>query len=326
MKPLYWTRIQVPLSIPENKVISPEETGEEVKQNEADTSPSSCLWEKIDEDVEVKQSFISRFAEIFSRQPIMRKEKEKKESPKKGKQVTDTLVFCVSHFPYAIISFSCYELVPQVASIVDDKRAHNLNILITSLRLEIAEIESAVYTLDTTSVSTDVLIKINEAVATEEEMKKITKHLQSKASRDIPLGKPEQFLYDLSQIESFSDRVSCLIFEINITDGISVIETKLNNFKLTCDHLISSDQIPVIFSIILTLGNYMNGGNRERGQADGFGLDILPKLRDVKGKPESRTPTSASLSGPDLHGQVCCSPQYYIVHGGGHPDPDPRAS
>lgn len=26
----------------------------------------------------------------------------------------------------------------------------------------------------------------------------------------------------------------------------------------------------------------MNGGNRSRGQADGFTLDILPKLKDVK--------------------------------------------
>lgn len=28
----------------------------------------------------------------------------------------------------------------------------------------------------------------------------------------------------------------------------------------------------------------MNGGNLQRGQADGFGLDILPKLKDVKSK------------------------------------------
>ena len=31
----------------------------------------------------------------------------------------------------------------------------------------------------------------------------------------------------------------------------------------------------------------MNGGNRDRGQADGFGLEILNKLRDVKGKDNS---------------------------------------
>ena len=34
----------------------------------------------------------------------------------------------------------------------------------------------------------------------------------------------------------------------------------------------------------LTCGNYLNGGNKQRGQADGFTIDILPKLKDVKSK------------------------------------------
>lgn len=33
----------------------------------------------------------------------------------------------------------------------------------------------------------------------------------------------------------------------------------------------------------------MNGGNRTRGQADGFGLEILPKLKDVKSKESNYT-------------------------------------
>ena len=33
--------------------------------------------------------------------------------------------------------------------------------------------------------------------------------------------------------------------------------------------------------MILSFGNYMNGGT-QRGQADGFDLGILAKLRDVK--------------------------------------------
>jgi len=36
--------------------------------------------------------------------------------------------------------------------------------------------------------------------------------------------------------------------------------------------------------VTLTCGNYLNGGNKQRGQADGFTLDILPKLKDVKTK------------------------------------------
>lgn len=39
-----------------------------------------------------------------------------------------------------------------------------------------------------------------------------------------------------------------------------------------------------VLAVILTLGNYMNGGNMQRGQADGFGLEILAKLKDVKSK------------------------------------------
>lgn len=48
--------------------------------------------------------------------------------------------------------------------------------------------------------------------------------------------------------------------------------------------LMTSEGLKKVLAIILALGNYMNGGNRQRGQADGFGLEILPKLRDVKSK------------------------------------------
>ena len=38
-----------------------------------------------------------------------------------------------------------------------------------------------------------------------------------------------------------------------------------------------------ILGLLLAYGNYMNGGTA-RGQADGFGLEILTKLKDVKSK------------------------------------------
>lgn len=43
-----------------------------------------------------------------------------------------------------------------------------------------------------------------------------------------------------------------------------------------------NESLKKVFAIILTLGNYMNGGNGTRGQADGFSIEILSKLRDVK--------------------------------------------
>lgn len=46
----------------------------------------------------------------------------------------------------------------------------------------------------------------------------------------------------------------------------------------------TSTEVSRVLGIILALGNYMNGGNRQRGQADGFAIDILPKVKDVKSK------------------------------------------
>lgn len=51
----------------------------------------------------------------------------------------------------------------------------------------------------------------------------------------------------------------------------------------------TSGSVSKVLGIILALGNYMNGGNRTRGQADGFAIDILPKIKDVKSKDNSLT-------------------------------------
>lgn len=65
-------------------------------------------------------------------------------------------------------------------------------------------------------------------------------------------------------------------------DAITSVSYKLDNIRTTCDFLLKSESLKNVLAIILTLGNYMNGGNMMRGQADGFGLEILSKLKDVK--------------------------------------------
>ncbi len=54
-------------------------------------------------------------------------------------------------------------------------------------------------------------------------------------------------------------------------------------FSLFCLKALQSSQAVLqVLGLVLAFGNIMNGGNRSRGQADGFTLDILPKLKDVK--------------------------------------------
>lgn len=98
------------------------------------------------------------------------------------------------------------------------------------------------------------------------------------------LDKPEQFLYELSQIPDFSGRSHCIIFQSIFLDCISSIHRKVEIVSTVSKNLLDCSSVKDVMGLVLAFGNYMNGGNRTRGQADGFGLEILPKLKDVKSR------------------------------------------
>ncbi|XP_071455083.1 protein cappuccino-like [Hetaerina americana] len=216
-----------------------------------------ALWDKLEE---ASIENLNEFTDLFSRQRVERK------PPKKKAEQSSKL---------------------QAMKILDSKRSQNVGILSSSLHVDFSEIENAIYNFDTSVISLEALQQIYEVRATSEELEKIRSHVESKP--EVPLDKPEQFLYELAEIPNFADRIACFMFQSDFEDGICTIDSKLNNMKLTCEFLMTSESLKRVLAIILALGNYMNGGNRTRGQADGFGLEILPKLRDVKSKDSSVT-------------------------------------
>lgn len=173
----------------------------------------------------------------------------------------------------------------QVAKVISPKRSQVIGILLSSLRLEMSDIEHAILTFDTSQLGEEKLRQIYENRGDNDEMKKIKEHI--KKHPDTPLDKPDQFLYDLSLIPDYAERIFCFIFREAFQDSVSVIETKMTNLRMTCQSLMTSIHVKRILGLVLGLGNYMNGGSKSRGQADGFGIDILPKLKDVKSKDNS---------------------------------------
>ncbi|XP_060554062.1 uncharacterized protein LOC132715098 isoform X2 [Ruditapes philippinarum] len=173
----------------------------------------------------------------------------------------------------------------QVAKVIAPKRSQVIGILLSSLRFEMSEIEHAIVTFDTSQLPEEKLRQIYEIRGDNDELKKIKEHL--KKHPDTPLDKPDQFLYDLSLIPDYAERIFCFIFREAFQESIYVIETKMTNLRMTCQSLRSSIHVKRLLSLVLAMGNYMNGGSKSRGQADGFGIDILPKLKDVKSKDNS---------------------------------------
>ncbi|XP_075225128.1 formin protein cappuccino isoform X3 [Lycorma delicatula] len=256
MKPLYWTRLTVPAAVDGTSV----DNTDGPKTLSGNNTGDRCapLWEELEEATILD---VNEFSQLFSRQVVDRKNTRKNVSMKPVKS--------------------------QVAKILDGKRSQNVGILSSSLHVDFPEIENAIYNFDTTVVSLEALQQIYEVRATDEELSLIRNHVNKQPDR--PLDKPEQFLLALAEIPHFVERVACFMFQTEFSDNIAGIESKLNNLKSMCQVLMSSQSLKRVLSIILAFGNFMNGGNRQRGQADGFGLEILAKLKDVKSKDNSVT-------------------------------------
>lgn len=239
MKPLYWTRIVTPKPLIESEV----DAGSPVPAAKAE------LWQELEE---APLDNLDEFTELFSRQVVAPKIKEKIEKKVK---------------------------IPPV-KILNSKRSQNVGIIARKLNVDFSEIEFAIYHFDTSIISLESLQQIKEIEATADELKAI----KEAANGPVPLDKPEEFLLKISNISSSAERISCIVFQEEFEEALIAVHRNVETVNNVCKFLMENQYLKSLFSIILTLGNYMNGGNRTRGQADGFDIEILGKLKDVKSK------------------------------------------
>lgn len=129
MKPLYWSRIVVPVTAAAAAAAAPQP-----EPSSPSGTPNDLLWEKLEE---AKIEDYSEFNELFSRQIITRKPTKKK-TQEPSKQ--------------------------QAAKILDSKRPQNVGILSSSLHVDFTEIENAIYNFDTSVVNLEALQQIYEMV------------------------------------------------------------------------------------------------------------------------------------------------------------------
>lgn len=160
--------------------------------------------------------------------------------------------------------------------VLDSKRSQNIGIVMR--KYEIEKILKALYNCDEKSgLTAEDLHKIDQMKATTEEMEKLN---------DVEdcenLDGPEAWLLELSKIDFLSDRVFCIVVQSEFDEKFQEISIKLSVVNSLCKFFMENENLKKLLAIILAAGNYLNGGNLHRGQADGFGLEILGKLKDIK--------------------------------------------
>ncbi|XP_029305175.1 formin-2 [Cottoperca gobio] len=222
----------------------------------------SLVWDTIDEPTVDFEEFV----ELFSKGAVKVKKKPISDTISKTK-------------------------AKQVVKLLNNKRSQAVGILMSSIHLDMKDIQNAVLNMDNTVVDLETLQALYENRAQNDEMDGIIKHIKSSKDKDDakPLDKPEQFLFQLSQIPNFSERVFCILFQSTFHECITSILRKIEILQRVCKTLQDGKCVLQVLGLVLAFGNFMNGGNRSRGQADGFTLDILPKLKDVKSSDNSQS-------------------------------------
>jgi hypothetical protein len=69
---------------------------------------------------------------------------------------------------------------PQQVSLVERQRAHNICIELSGIHMAMADIKTALTTMDMSAVSTDALMVLQRAVPTAQEVKEIREYLAGK--------------------------------------------------------------------------------------------------------------------------------------------------
>ncbi|KAM9809144.1 formin-2 [Syngnathus typhle] len=231
-------------------------------QLHAKKQSASLVWEKIQEPTVDFEEFV----DLFSKSAV----KEKK------KPISDTI---------------SKSKAKQVVKLLSNKRSQAVGILMSSIHLDMKDIQNAVLNMDNTVVDLETLQALYENRAQNDEVESIRKHVKSAQDKADakPLDKPEQFLLQLLEIPNFSERVFCILFQSTFYECITSTARKMEILQRTCKSLQSGKCVLQVLGLVLAFGNFMNGGNRTRGQADGFTLDILPKLKDVKSSDNSQS-------------------------------------
>lgn len=229
-----------------------------IQINDKSQDATPTLWDSLEEP-HIRDT--SEFEYLFSKDTTQQKKKPLSEAYEKKNKVK------------------------KIIKLLDGKRSQTVGILISSLHLEMKDIQQAIFNVDDSVVDLETLAALYENRAQEDELTKIRKYYETSREEDLKLlDKPEQFLHELAQIPNFAERAQCIIFRAVFSEGITSLHRKVEIVTRASKGLLHMKSVKDILALILAFGNYMNGGNRTRGQADGYSLEILPKLKDVKSR------------------------------------------
>nr|XP_019940231.1 PREDICTED: disheveled-associated activator of morphogenesis 1-like [Paralichthys olivaceus] len=162
-------------------------------------------------------------------------------------------------------------------SVIDGRRAQNCIILLSRLKLTNEEMRQAILTMDEQEdLPKDMLEQLLKFVPEKSDIELLEEH---KHELDR-MAKADRFLYDMSRISHYQQRLQSLYFKKKFAERVSEVKPKIKALCLASREVVQSGRLHQLLEVVLAFGNYMNKG--QRGNAYGFKVSSLNKIADTK--------------------------------------------
>ncbi|KAF8945986.1 hypothetical protein BGZ47_001547 [Haplosporangium gracile] len=163
-------------------------------------------------------------------------------------------------------------------SLFNVNRANNIAIMLSRIKMTYPEIRTALMEILDDKLSIENLKAIKQYVPTGDEIELIKEFDGDFES----LGHADKFYREIHDIPRLSERVSSMIFRRRLEIDVGELKPEMDVLRLTIEELHSSRRLKSLLKTVLLIGNHLNATSF-RGNAYGFQLDALLKIRDTKG-------------------------------------------
>ena len=163
----------------------------------------------------------------------------------------------------------------ETKKFLDPKRTQEVSIIVTKLP-EPEDVNRALITLDQSILNPDQIEGLLKILITKEEL-----NMYKSMGEDGNWDKGEKYLVKINDIPNHQIKLKIWSLTNKFEEKLPGVTESLEHMINACNEIKNNKYFKLILSIILGLGNILNGGSA-RGQADGFSLDLLNKLPGIK--------------------------------------------
>ncbi|KAI3638636.1 hypothetical protein MIR68_003134 [Amoeboaphelidium protococcarum] len=214
------------------------------------------IWKDIDEKEIIDSLNVEELSELFGKNVLAPQQKaaDEKVDPKKA-----------------------------VVSIVDFNRGNNVAILLARIKMPFEDIKNAFFSLDDRVLSFDQVKALKQFTPTDDEADQISEVAKTAEGFDS-LGVAEKYFHNIAQVPRLANRIECWLFKRKFDGDVNEIDPELDSVISAINEVKRSTKFKVLLKTVLGVGNYMNGGSA-RGDAYGYQLEALMKLKDTRANP-----------------------------------------